>query len=61
MSSSDHQESYSPARLVDVEPDHVLAELARVMPVVRELIRPMVEGEDADIVAAAIIRLAACH
>ncbi|WP_156426020.1 hypothetical protein [Nocardia jinanensis] len=27
----------------------------------RELIRPMVEGADADIVAAAIVRLAACH
>lgn len=41
--------------------DHVLAELARVMPVMRELIRPMVEGADADIVAAAIIRPVACH
>ncbi|MFD4403365.1 TetR/AcrR family transcriptional regulator [Nocardia sp. NPDC058499] len=57
----DHQQSYSLARLVDVEPDHVLAELARVMPVMRDLIRPMIEGADADIVAAAIIRLAACH
>ncbi|MCX0269858.1 TetR/AcrR family transcriptional regulator [Nocardia zapadnayensis] len=57
----DHQESYSLGRLVDVEPDHVLAELARVMPTMRALIRPMVEGADADIVAAAIIRLAACH
>ncbi|MEV3964321.1 hypothetical protein AB0M34_26115 [Nocardia sp. NPDC050193] len=57
----DHQESYSLGRLVDVEPDHVLAELARVMPLMRGLIRPMIEGEDADIVAAAIIRPAACH
>ncbi|MEU1983797.1 helix-turn-helix domain-containing protein [Nocardia sp. NPDC019395] len=57
----DHQESYSLARLVDVEPDHVLAELARVMPSMRDLIRPMIEGENADIAAAAIVRLAACH
>lgn len=57
----DHQESYSLARLVDVEPDHVLTELARVIPVMRELIRPMIDGDDAEIVAAAIIRLAACH
>ncbi|MGI5221743.1 TetR/AcrR family transcriptional regulator [Nocardia sp. CA-290969] len=57
----DHQQSYSLARLVDVEPDHVLAELTRVMPVMRDLIRPMIDGDDADIAAAAIVRLAACH
>ncbi|MGW0180225.1 TetR/AcrR family transcriptional regulator [Nocardia sp. NPDC003345] len=57
----DHQESYSLGRLVDVEPDHVLGELARVMPDMRALIRPMIEGADAEIVAAAIVRLAACH
>lgn len=57
----DHQGSYSLARLVDVEPDHVLGELARVMPDMRALIRPMIEGPDAEIVAAAIVRLAACH
>jgi AcrR family transcriptional regulator len=55
------QDSYSLSHLVDVEPDHVLSQIARVLPIMRGVIQPMVEGDDAEIVAATIVRLAVSH
>ncbi|UAK34652.1 TetR/AcrR family transcriptional regulator; helix-turn-helix transcriptional regulator [Nocardia asteroides] len=57
----DFQDSYSLSPLVAVEPDHVLSQITRVIPIMRGLIAPMVEGDDAELVAATIVRLAVSH
>lgn len=55
------QDSYSLSRVVEVEPDHVLSQIARVVPIMRELIEPLVPQGDRRIVAGAIVRVAVAH
>ncbi|MGY2116412.1 TetR/AcrR family transcriptional regulator [Nocardia gipuzkoensis] len=57
----DFQDSYSLSHLIDVEPDHVLSQIARVLPIMRRQIAPMIDRDDAEISAAAIVRLAVSH
>jgi len=57
----DLQGSYSLGRMVDVEPEHVLFEVSRVLPTMRELIQPMIDNDDDGVIAASIVRLAICH
>ncbi|WP_228835389.1 TetR/AcrR family transcriptional regulator [Nocardia abscessus] len=57
----DFQDSYSLSHLVGVEPDHVLSQITRVLPIMRGLIAPMVDGDDAELVAGTIVRLAVSH
>lgn len=57
----DFQDSYSLSRVVEVEPDYVLQEIARVVPVMREVIEPLVLQDDRRIIAGAIVRLAVAH
>ncbi|WP_174187039.1 TetR/AcrR family transcriptional regulator [Nocardia barduliensis] len=57
----DFQDSYSLSHLVGVEPHHVLSQITRVLPIMRGLIAPMVDGDDAELVAATIVRLAVSH
>ncbi|WP_280496967.1 hypothetical protein [Nocardia asiatica] len=49
------------SHLVGVEPDHALGQIARVLPIMRGLVAPMVERDDAEIVAAVIMRPAVSH
>lgn len=55
------QDSYSLSRVIEVEPDHVLSEIARVVPIMRDLIEPLVPQGDRRIIAGAIVRVAVAH
>ncbi|MGV9673825.1 TetR/AcrR family transcriptional regulator [Nocardia sp. NPDC003482] len=55
------QESYSLSRMVHVEPDHVLAQIERVIPIMRAHLEPLVPQGDPVIVAGTIVRLAISH
>jgi AcrR family transcriptional regulator len=57
----DFQREYSVSVLVDIEPEHVLAQTKRLLPVLEERVRRIIPGDDADIAAAAIVRIAVCH
>lgn len=57
----DFQRSYSLGFLVDTEPEHVLAQMRRVMPVLQERIARLIHGEDAEVIAATVVRVAVCH
>lgn len=55
------ENSYSLRRMVEVEPDHVLWEISRVLPILRERIQPLIQGKNAEVTAAAIVRIAVSH
>jgi AcrR family transcriptional regulator len=57
----DFQHEYSVSSLVDIEPEHVLAQTKRLLPALQERIRRIIPGEHADIAAAAVVRIAVCH
>ncbi len=57
----DFQHEYSVSSLVDIEPEHVLAQTKRLLPVLQERIRRIIPGDHADIAAAAVVRIAVCH
>jgi hypothetical protein len=47
--------------LVDTEPEHVLAQMKRVMPILEARIARLIPGENADLAAATVVRVAVCH
>ena len=55
------QNSLTARAVVDIEPGHVLAEMRRVLPVMRERLRHVIPGADAEIAASAVVRIAVCH
>ena len=55
------QHSYSLGFLADNEPEHVLAQMKRVMPILHERIARLIAGENADLAAATVVRVAVCH
>jgi AcrR family transcriptional regulator len=57
----DFQTTYSLGSLADVEPEHVLQQLKRVLPIIHERIARIIPGEDSEIAAAAVVRIAVCH
>ncbi len=57
----DHQFSHSLAVLVDREPEYSLAQMMRVLPSMQEGMRHIMTGENPEIAAAAVIRIAICH
>ena len=57
----EYQNSQSARSVVDIEPGHVLAQMRRVLPVMHERIRHVIPGENADIAASAVVRIAVCH
>ncbi len=57
----DFQRTYSLGFLVDTEPEHVLAQMKRVMPILHERIARLIPGKDADLAAATVVRVAVCH
>jgi AcrR family transcriptional regulator len=56
-----YQSTYSLNTLVDTEPGHVLSQLRRVLPVMKDQIRRLIPGDDADVAASAVVRIAVCH
>jgi AcrR family transcriptional regulator len=57
----EYQHSYSGVRMVDVEPEHTLAEFARVMPQMRDGLQRLLPGPNAAVKAASVIRIAISH
>lgn len=57
----DYQQSYSGVRVIDIEPEVVIAQLARVIPVMRERLEKLLTGPNASVKAATAIRVAISH
>lgn len=55
------QHTYSLRALVDVEPEHVLRQMARALPILTRRLVPVLEGDDAEAVAAIVVRIALSH
>jgi AcrR family transcriptional regulator len=57
----DFQQTYSLGFLVDTEPEHALTQMKRVMPILQRRIARLIPGDNADLAAATVIRVAVCH
>jgi AcrR family transcriptional regulator len=55
------QSDYSLGSLADIEPEHVLHQMKRVLPIMHERVARIIPGEDSDIAAATVVRVAVCH
>jgi AcrR family transcriptional regulator len=55
------QSTYSLGSLADIEPEHVLHQMKRVLPVIHERIARIIPGDASDVAAAAVVRIAVCH
>ncbi|KUI26826.1 TetR/AcrR family transcriptional regulator [Mycobacterium sp. GA-2829] len=56
-----YQQSYSGVRLVDIEPEVVIAQLSRIIPLMRARLEKLLTGANAPVKAATAIRVAVCH
>jgi AcrR family transcriptional regulator len=56
-----YQQSYSGVRLVDIEPEVVIAQLARIVPIMRARLERLLSGPNAGVKAATAIRVAISH
>lgn len=57
----DFQSTYSLGSLAEVEPEHVLFQMKRVLPIMQERIARIIPGDNSSIAAAAVVRIAVCH
>jgi AcrR family transcriptional regulator len=57
----EYQHSYSGVRLVDIEPEVVIARLSRIIPIMRARLHKLLSGSNSDIKAATAIRVAVSH
>jgi AcrR family transcriptional regulator len=57
----DFQRSYSGVRMIDVEPEQVLARFRWVLPTMRSRLERLMTGPDANVAAATVTRVAASH
>jgi AcrR family transcriptional regulator len=57
----DFQSGYSLGSLAEVEPEHVLQQMKRVLPIMRDRIARIIGGDQAQIAASAVVRIAVCH
>lgn len=55
------QSTYSLGSLAEIEPEHVLHQMKRVLPIMHERIARIMPGENGDVAAAAVVRIAVCH
>lgn len=55
------QHSYSLRRLVDVEPEHVVHQMTRVLPIMRDRLLPHFPGPDGYTIASIVTRIALSH
>ena len=55
------QHTYSLRRIVDVEPDHVVHQMTRVMPIMRDRLLPQFPGPEGRVVATVVTRIALSH
>lgn len=57
----DFQNAYTARAVVDIEPAHVLTEMRRALPFMQERLRHVIPGDNADVAASAVVRIAVCH
>jgi AcrR family transcriptional regulator len=57
----DFQSTYSLGSLADTEPEHVIYQMRRSLPVMHERIARIISGDSSDVAAAAVVRIAVCH
>ena len=57
----DYQQSYPGLRMVDIEPEHVIRRLSRVIPLMRERLERIAQGPDAALAVATAVRVAVSH
>lgn len=55
------QTSYSLHSLAEIEPEHVLHQMKRSLPVMHRSIAKIIPGEDSDVAASAVVRIAISH
>ncbi len=55
------QHTYSLRHIVDVEPEHVVHQMTRVMPIMRDRLLPHFPGPDGPVVATVVTRIALSH
>jgi len=56
-----YQQSYSGVRLIDIEPEVVIAQLSNILPVMRARLERLLTGPNAPVKAATAIRVAVSH
>ncbi|MGY4708329.1 TetR/AcrR family transcriptional regulator [Mycolicibacterium sp. CBM1] len=56
-----YQQTYSGVRLIDIEPEVVIAQLARILPIMRARLERLLSGPNAGVKAATAIRVALSH
>jgi AcrR family transcriptional regulator len=56
-----YQQSYSGVRLVDIEPEVVIAQLAQIIPIMRARLVKLMSGPNSAVKAATAIRVAVAH
>ncbi|MCV7258627.1 TetR/AcrR family transcriptional regulator [Mycobacterium shimoidei] len=57
----EYQHSYTGVRMVDIEPEHVIAELSRIIPLMRAELQRLMPGPGGAVRAATAIRVAVSH
>lgn len=57
----DFQHSYSLSSMAEVEPEFVLSQMHRVMPLLHERVARIIPGDHPEIAAATVVRVAVCH
>ena len=57
----EYQQSYSGVRVVDIEPEVAIAQLAEVIPVMRARLQKLLSGPNAAVKASTAIRVAVSH
>ena len=57
----EYQHSYSGVRMVDIEPEHTIAQFSRVIPEMRDGLQRLLPGPNAAVKAATVIRIAISH
>jgi AcrR family transcriptional regulator len=55
------QSTYSLGSLADIEPEHVLHQMKRVLPIMHECIARIIPGDENEVAASAVVRIAMCH
>jgi AcrR family transcriptional regulator len=56
-----YQQSYSGVRMIDIEPDQVIRQLADVIPIMRDQLERMMSGPRGAVAAATAVRVAVSH
>jgi hypothetical protein len=56
-----YQQSYSGVRLVDIEPEVVITQLSRIIPIMRARLLKLLSGSNSGVKAATAIRVAVSH